>query len=173
MLFLFLLADKTGYVLSRELKNLVRRIEFEYNRPTEEYKQPMPFKVSGIDDSTGERIAFDHVGNWPRSASPQRRHMENSQCPKRFNLERGKMYVQESPDLFCSDEAILEAMNASKGGTKIIHFVRNSFDMAMSNYFYHSQDPSPEKWGEFLLLRYKVAIYFMCRLRNLLTIYAR
>lgn len=70
------------------------------------------------------------------------------------------MYVQESPDLFCSDEAILEAMNASKGGTKIIHFVRNSFDMAMSNYFYHSQDPSPEKWGEFLLLRYKVAINF-------------
>jgi hypothetical protein len=29
---------------------------------------------------------------------------------------------------------------------KIIHFVRNPFDMVMSNYLYHSQKPTPEEW---------------------------
>jgi hypothetical protein len=31
---------------------------------------------------------------------------------------------------------------SGKGGVKIVHFVRNPFDMAISNYLYHSQDPS-------------------------------
>lgn len=30
--------------------------------------------------------------------------------------------------------------------TKIIHFVRDPFDMALSNYLYHSQYPTPEPW---------------------------
>mmetsp|Transcript_45729 Transcript_45729/g.110824 ORF Transcript_45729/g.110824 Transcript_45729/m.110824 type:complete len:681 (-) Transcript_45729:143-2185(-) len=30
--------------------------------------------------------------------------------------------------------------------TKIVHFVRDPFDMALSNYLYHSQRPTPEHW---------------------------
>ncbi|KAL7533837.1 hypothetical protein ACHAXR_005480 [Thalassiosira sp. AJA248-18] len=140
---------KTGYVLSRELKNLVREIEVKTNRPNDDpakYLNPVKYEVSGLDDETGERVAFDQVGNWARSAFPQRRHSGKTDCPKQFDLKMGKIYVQESPDLFCSDSDILSAMSASKGGTKIIHFVRGAFDMAMSNYFYHSQEPTPEKW---------------------------
>ncbi|KAL7534621.1 hypothetical protein ACHAXR_005998 [Thalassiosira sp. AJA248-18] len=29
---------------------------------------------------------------------------------------------------------------------KIVHFVRNPFEMALSNYYYHSQEPTPEDW---------------------------
>jgi len=139
---------KTGYVLSRELKNLIRDIEVAAKQPADpqKYVNRIVFKLSGVDDETGERIAFDQVGNWPHSAFPQRQHMGHTQCPKRFELQRGTIYVQESPDLFCSDSDILPLINSVKGGTKIIHFVRNPFDMAMSNYFYHSQEPTPEAW---------------------------
>lgn len=194
---------KTGYVLSRELKNLVREIEvmnaMQHDDPTNfnsaKYTKPKKtaHEVSGVYEETGERFAFDQVGNWVRSGFPQRRHNTRSKCPpaeydftrgdsrknkakrknKRraggrrddeskvedsdddFELQMGKMYVQESPDLFCSDSDILSSINLSKGGTKIIHLVRNPFDMAISNYLYHAQIPSPEKWGELLIWMYE------------------
>ncbi|KAL3763699.1 hypothetical protein ACHAWU_008021 [Discostella pseudostelligera] len=31
-------------------------------------------------------------------------------------------------------------------GVKIVHLVRNPFQMALSNYLYHSQEPTPERW---------------------------
>ena len=36
--------------------------------------------------------------------------------------------------------------------TKIVHFIRNPFSMVLSNYFYHAQSPSPEKWGKTLIV---------------------
>mmetsp|Transcript_5715 Transcript_5715/g.14275 ORF Transcript_5715/g.14275 Transcript_5715/m.14275 type:complete len:534 (+) Transcript_5715:207-1808(+) len=159
---------KTGYVLSRELKNLIRHVEIGANRPDlydmiqdgKEYKRivdPVKFETSGIDRETGDRISFDGVGNWARSAFQQRRHDDDTHCMRNrdqssfgqrqsFTLQKGKVYVQESPDLFCSISDIYSSMNLGKGGTKIIHLVRNPFDMALSNYFYHSQDPTPEPW---------------------------
>jgi len=44
---------------------------------------------------------------------------------------------------------VTESNDEDKKGkkkVKIIHFVRNPFDMVVSNYLYHSQDPTPEKW---------------------------
>lgn len=140
---------KTGYVLSRELKNLVQEIEIQARRPDlkDQFKGHVKFEVSGIDEESRERFAFDQVGNWVRSAFPARQHDSTTQCPKNFQLKKGTIYAQESPDLFCSDEEIVSALGSShKGGTKIVHFVRNPYDMVMSNYFYHSQDPTPEKW---------------------------
>lgn len=149
---------KTGYVLSRELMFLLHQIEHEVNRPGMEYgKRGSKFEVSGV-DRDGERYAFDGIGNWQHSAFSTRKHTEN-QCPfpvgrkpsqvvlpqtEGFTLRDGTIYVQESPDLFCDDEDILAGLAKSHaGGTKIIHFVRNPYEMVLSNYFYHSQDPTP------------------------------
>ncbi|KAL7541507.1 hypothetical protein ACHAWF_006952 [Thalassiosira exigua] len=162
---------KTGYVLSRELRKLVRDLELSVHRPDEPSRRGADprFEISGVDDATGERYAFDHVGNWARSAFPARRHAEPggkgkadrgdegraTGCPRPwragkvkggFDLRGGTIYVQESPDFFCDEEDMLKSLAKVGGGTKIVHFVRNSFDMALSNYFYHSQDPTPEPW---------------------------
>ena len=54
-------------------------------------------------------------------------------------------------DLFCSDSDVLDSMlDKSKQGktTKIVHFIRNPFSMVLSNYYYHAQSPTPEKWGK-------------------------
>jgi DNA-binding protein H-NS len=149
---------KTGYVLSRELMFLLHQIEHEVNSPDLKADQRgAKFEVSGVDEN-GERYAFDGIGNWQRSAFTTRKHNER-QCPypvgrqksqvvlpetKGFTLREGTIYVQESPDLYCTDEEILEGLSLSHaGGTKIIHFVRNPYEMVLSNYFYHSQDPTP------------------------------
>ena len=163
---------KTGYVLSREIKNLIGEIEVQANSPNEDpkkYSNLVKFEMSGIDNITKKRITFDQLGNWVNSAFPQRRHLGTTNCPPspnaprrkrkmdiklheyKFHLKSGTIYIQESPDLYCNDEQLLDAMSTSgNGGTKIIHFVRNPYDMTLSNFFYHSQDPTPEKWGEFI-----------------------
>lgn len=163
---------KTGYVLSRELKHqLISTLEVAAHRPDEKaskYSNLAKFNVSGIDEETGERVAFDQIGNWVNSAFPQRQHLYRTNCPpgsnvrrtlgnrrpitndgKEFKLKRGAIYIQESPDLYCNDDELSSALPSSMGGTKIIHLVRNPFEMTLSNYYYHSQDPSPERWGKF------------------------
>merc|ERR1712032_1367599 len=35
---------------------------------------------------------------------------------------------------------------ANKADSKIVHFVRSPYSMVLSNYFYHAQNPTPEKW---------------------------
>lgn len=130
---------KTGYVLSRELKNLVRALESEAAYPDLKGKRFSGIKhfQSGLDDETGKRFAFDQYGNWPRSAFQTRDHKNETNLPNRFDMSPASLYVQESPDIFADDAAVLEKMNTLKSGTKIIHFVRNPFEMVLSNYFYH------------------------------------
>ena len=153
---------KTGYVLSRELMFLLHQLEHNvYNPELDDGHRGSNFQVSGIDpDNNGIRYAFDGIGNWMKSAFSTRKHDGKTHCPNPttlrsgqegvlpetngFTLRDGTMYVQESPDLFCSDDDLLEGLTKSHdGGTKIIHFVRNPYEMVLSNYFYHSQDPTP------------------------------
>ncbi len=143
---------KTGYVLTRQLKKTVTMLEVENHFPNEKIKyKNSKYTSIGIDGNTGEKFAFDTVGGWTRSAFAPRRHSFQSNCPRgyrtegfRLNLKSGQLYLQESPDLFCGVEELEKAILARKA--KIIHFVRNPFDMVLSNYLYHSQEPTPEKW---------------------------
>lgn len=151
---------KTGYVLSRELMFLLHQIEHDLHDPTsDDGRRGSIFEVSGTDPDTGVRFAFDGVGNWQKSAFSTRKHDKETKCPvpaarrpgkeispekTGFKLRDGTVYVQESPDLFCDDDDLIDGLAAShSGGTKIIHFVRNPYEMVLSNYFYHSQDPTP------------------------------
>lgn len=151
---------KTGYVLSRELMFLLQDIEVDVHRPDlkQNFQKRIQHEVSGVDEETGERFAFDQIGNWVKSAFSTRKHSSKTQCPfpidrnrnsrvvgtKGFRLRDSTIYVQESPDLYCSDDDILYGLGSShKGGTKIIHLVRNPYEMVISNYFYHAQDPTP------------------------------
>mmetsp|Transcript_1588 Transcript_1588/g.3372 ORF Transcript_1588/g.3372 Transcript_1588/m.3372 type:complete len:600 (+) Transcript_1588:13-1812(+) len=44
------------------------------------------------------------------------------------------------------DASTTKHTNTTPVKVKIVHFVRNPFEMVISNYRYHSQDPTPEKW---------------------------
>ncbi len=166
---------KTGYVLSRFLMKEVVSLEYNarglYERAKKEERNNQ-YYISGYDEEMGEQIAFTRVGSWNRNAFYARQHDKKTNCPPGFSLEKSTIYLQESPDFFCSDEDLANKMlgipsddevsNLNKTiandhlldnilkvetkGTKIIHFVRNPFDMVLSNYFYHSQDPTPEVW---------------------------
>ncbi|KAL7501059.1 hypothetical protein ACHAWT_009130 [Skeletonema menzelii] len=142
---------KTGYVLTRQLKKVVSMLEIDTHHPNETdfYFDKRNHTNYGTDRATGERFAFDTVGGWTRSAFAPRRHSSQSHCPRGYRLEpfhlkSGQLYLQESPDLFCNVTELEKAILARKA--KIIHFVRNPFDMVLSNYLYHSQEPTPEKW---------------------------
>jgi len=167
---------KTGYVLSRELKHqVISTLEVAANlelpkvkklqkNALSNYSNLAQFEVSGINEETGERVTFDQLGNWIHSAFPQRQHLGTTNCPAgplskrskgkpihttrgtKFQLQSSTIHIQESPDLFCSVDDLLDTMSLAKAGTKIIHLIRNPFEMTMSNFFYHSQTPTPEKW---------------------------
>lgn len=62
----------------------------------------------------------------------------------------GTITVIGGPQFHCTTEQLRDILlshpdpKQPKWGVKIIHLVRNPFTMAVSNYLYHSQDPTPE-----------------------------
>ena len=82
---------------------------------------------------------------------PKREHDKITKCPL-FRSYPGNIIIHTAPDLFCSVEELYSALSPPNlvrpryKGIKIIHLVRNPYNMALSNYFYHAQIPTPEKW---------------------------
>jgi len=73
----------------------------------------------------------------------------------RLALKPGTITLLEAPQFHCKKEdlAMLFMKNPDKNnksnkkikfGVKLLHLVRNPFEMAVSNYHYHAQDPTPE-----------------------------
>mmetsp|Transcript_8961 Transcript_8961/g.16417 ORF Transcript_8961/g.16417 Transcript_8961/m.16417 type:complete len:921 (-) Transcript_8961:271-3033(-) len=148
---------KTGYVLTRLLMKLTIGLEYEaigYNESeVQKAVQVVGSSVDHVDEKTGVPIAFGQRGNWNRNFVLARRHHGVIGCQSSFKLSGGAIYLQEAPDFYCSDVDLAERMLGlpeqppqKSGKAKIVHFVRNPFDMVLSNYFYHSADPTPEPW---------------------------
>ena len=120
--YLIIQYHKTGHALSQILTDLIK------------YDEDTP---------------FNHV---QRSTLPKRIHDPQTKCPINMDLLPGMIYIQAGPDFFCdvtilAEELLRQTSNGRiKKGIKIIHLVRNPFQMAVSNYQYHSQDITPEKW---------------------------
>ena len=127
---------KTGFVLSRLLRShaithFTHYISRGAMNPSLNFTLPPPDK------------------SWGSIQQP--RKFTSSYCPNPFDLQRGTIHVQESPDFYCpvnemgkillNDEAI-SCGESKREGTKIIHFVRNPYSMALSNYYYHAQVPT-------------------------------
>ena len=88
-------------------------------------------------------------GHFQRNlVSPRSRFNVLTKCSE-LSLEPGTITIIEAPEFHCNDAQLAEllmknANNEEKLGVKFIHLVRNPFSMAVSNYHYHSQDPTPE-----------------------------
>ncbi|KAL7521988.1 hypothetical protein ACHAWX_006684 [Stephanocyclus meneghinianus] len=135
---------KTGFVLSRRLRS--HSIE-HFSRYIDQHYL-----------SSGLNFTLPEHKSWGSFQQP-RKFVATTHCPEYFRLDRGVIHVQESPDFFCGVEEMARILlheekygtnrnstNDSRVGTKIIHFVRNPYSMALSNYYYHAQVPTPEPW---------------------------
>ena len=142
--YLIIHYHKTGHHLSRQLRD---------------------FLVAGTSGqppiSDGRENAFQH--RW---------HERGTGCPRAMVLHPGIVAVQAAPDFFCTASVLAEYLlrdddddggiddegmrqqqqqqqqqqQKKKRGIKIIHLVRNPYSLAVSNWVYHAQYPTPEKW---------------------------
>jgi hypothetical protein len=125
---------KTGFVLSRELRSLAEHnlLHFETFNSTHDKKDSTIFHIP--------------EKNWGSIQQP-RKFNQSTKCQDIFHLEGSYINVQEAPDLFCSVEKLADVLLneddvKTTRETRIIHFVRDPYSMALSNYFYHIQDPT-------------------------------
>jgi len=114
------------------------------------------YAADHIDEKTGQAIAFNQRGNWNNSFQRARKYHSKTNCPDHFQLTGGAIYLQEAPDFYCSDVDLAEGMlglgEQESGKTKIVHLLRNPFDMVLSNYFYHAQDPTVSGFWELIYI---------------------
>lgn len=81
-----------------------------------------------------------------------RMHEESTGCPKAISLSAGIIHVQAAPNFFCDSNVLAEYLLRNnnvlkdKKGVKVVHLVRNPFSLAVSNWIYHAQYPTPELW---------------------------
>jgi len=79
-----------------------------------------------------------HFINFAMNPSGRRVPYKSGCAP--FDFSQYQYAVQAAPNLFCNVSHYLPE------GTKIVHFVRDPVEMAISSYSYHSQNPPPEGW---------------------------
>lgn len=66
---------------------------------------------------------------------------DGGSCPSLVSSTEHRQFVMEAPDL---DECAVGS--TFPADTKVVHFVRDPYRMAVSGYLYHTQDPTPEQW---------------------------
>eukprot|EP00986_Skeletonema_menzelii_P017402 scaffold19268_cov148-Skeletonema_menzelii.AAC.9 len=80
---------------------------------------------------------------------PRRDFNSRTKCSE-MSFAPGTITVIGGPELHCSTKHLRDILlshpdpKQPKWGVKVIHLVRNPFTMAVSNYNYHKQDPTPE-----------------------------
>jgi len=72
------------------------------------------------------------------------RYSDKPECPP-VRLRPHMLYIRSNPSLFCDATSLADTLSAH-AKVKILHFVRSPFSLAVSNYLYHRQDPTPEEW---------------------------
>ena len=79
-----------------------------------------------------------------RNRDGRRIHNKTTKCPL-FAVKDDFFFKQAAPDLFCDLDDIFPPC------TKVVHMARNPFDLVLSNYLYHLQDPTPGAWANELV----------------------
>lgn len=122
--YLIIHYHKTGHHLSRSLRDFL-----------------VAGTPNGRPASNNRENSFQH-----------RNHEEHTGCPQAMHLSPGIIHIQAAPDFFCDTNILVEYLLRNdnelqeKKGVKIIHLVRNPFSLAVSNWIYHTQYPTPEVW---------------------------
>lgn len=106
-----------------------------------------------------QRYLEEHTpsGSLKHKAAPPRTQLNASTGCIELSLEPGTITLIEAPEFHCNEEQLAELfmvnpsheqsqLTSPKLGVKVIHLVRNPFSMAVSNYHYHSQSPTPEQF---------------------------
>lgn len=81
----------------------------------------------------------------------RREFSDKTKCTN-LNLEPGTVTVLEAPEFHCGSEILKHLLldhrdeRHQKWGVKLIHLVCNPFSMAVSNYHFHGQHDTPEKF---------------------------
>ncbi|KAL3806242.1 hypothetical protein ACHAXA_008226 [Cyclostephanos tholiformis] len=83
----------------------------------------------------------DHNGNYIRRGKEKTISMTMNNNEKNNNNNNGNNNSSSN-----NNNNNNNINNNNNNGVKIVHFIRNPFEMALSNYFYHAQEPTPEEW---------------------------
>ena len=84
------------------------------------------------------------------AANLRRLYDRTTGCPKfsihdeMISTNKKQLIIMPAPSFFAKIKKCHQM--PSQESTKIVHMVRDVIDMALSNYLYHSQDPTPEIW---------------------------
>jgi hypothetical protein len=94
--------------------------------------------------SHGQQTVERRPVDWRKHG--RRNHNKTTGCPILDSNSYAKDSVRTltAPDFFC--DLLQESQLPPPINTKIVHFVRDPINMALSNYLYHSQNPTPEPW---------------------------
>jgi hypothetical protein len=122
---------KTGFVLSRDLRSHAIQLFNQYI----------------MDRGLNPALNFTMPSKKTWGSIQRPRQFGPNLCPGVFDLQRGVIHVQESPDFYCNVDEMARILLQDEGHyervrTKIVHFVRNPYSMALSNYYYHAQVPT-------------------------------
>lgn len=93
------------------------------------------------------KILGNYINDYIHIKDPIKKRIfkwDSNNCVKfekiKFRKEKNQVYNQAAPNYFKDIFSEMPQIN------KIIHLVRESYDWCLSNYLYHIQYPTPEKW---------------------------
>lgn len=134
--YLIIFHHKTGCVLSRKIINLYHTI--------------LTNKINIVKNNFNDKININYSNNIVKI-----NYDDDYSLTSRYNF-----YFETSPFY------LFNIFNVFKKLNKIVHFVRDPFEQAISNFIYHTQVPTPEKW--FLNINLDIDSWFNNEKLNLL-----
>jgi len=126
---------KTGHDISNLYMTALDKMEKSITHLTKYRKETM-YKKRTHDPNTGCPELDDTLSVWKQQRMPKIHVIPFTAPDFLCDLDQHEFFSQNHN----------EESRRQEVGVKFIHMIRDPFDMAISMYLYHSQQPSPEYW---------------------------